>query len=99
MKRWAPGPPRGGHHRGGEQPLAVALAVFLWIAAPLLSVHAQPLTWEQWVPLVGAVDVGGPRGDGTLVAMAAGRLFLVAPDGAGVPFATGVDGYSGSADA
>jgi len=65
----------------------------------MVSVHAQSLTWEPWVQLVGAVDVGGPRRDGSLAAMAAGRLFLVAPDGTSVPFAGGPDGYSGSADA
>ncbi len=37
--------------------------------------------WERWLPLPGVVDVVGPRPDGTLVAAATGRLFLVHPDG------------------
>ena len=54
--------------------------------------------WEVWVHLEGVVDIGGPRSDGQLVVMAAGRLFLVAPDRTVTPFARGADGYSGSAD-
>jgi hypothetical protein len=60
---------------------------------------AGPLAWERWVHLEGVVDIGGPRSDGRLVVMAAGRLFLVAPDGVVTPFASGEGGYSGSADA
>lgn len=41
----------------------------------------MPPNWERWLPLTGVVDVVGPRPDGTLVAAAAGRLFLVHPDG------------------
>ena len=57
------------------------------------------LAWERWLHLEGVVDIGGPRTDGRLVVMAAGRLFLVALDGVITPFATGEGGYSGSADA
>jgi len=57
------------------------------------------LRWEQWLPLEGVVDLGGPRSDGRLVAMAAGRLFLVAPDGAIAPFARDQGGYAGPPDA
>jgi hypothetical protein len=56
-------------------------------------------TWEQWQKIPGVVDVGA-RGDGSLVVMAAGRLFAVAPGGAASPFAQGPDGYvAGSPDA
>jgi hypothetical protein len=57
-----------------------------------------PVSWEQWLRLAGVVDVAGPRGDGNLVAMAAGRLYLVTPDGATLPFAIGPDGYVGAPD-
>jgi hypothetical protein len=57
------------------------------------------LAWEPWVHLEGVVDIGGPRSDGRLVVMAAGRLFLMAPDGVVTPFARGEDGYSGPVDA
>jgi hypothetical protein len=51
--------------------------------------------WEQWQHLVGVVDVGGPRSDGNLVAMAAGRLWLVSPATGGMnPFSD----YQGSVD-
>jgi len=40
-----------------------------------------PPNWELWTSLPGVVDVVGPRPDGMLVAAAAGRLFLVDPDG------------------
>jgi hypothetical protein len=46
----------------------------------------------------GIVDMGA-RADGSLVAMAAGRLFLLAADGTATPFAAGPDGFSGSPDA
>ena len=53
------------------------------------------VTWETWQHLPGVVDVGGPRSDGRLVAMAAGRLWLVAPDaGSMTPFGD----YQGSVD-
>jgi hypothetical protein len=79
--------------------LIAALVVCVFVVPPLLSANAQSATWERWQPLEGAVDIGGPRSDGNLVVMAAGRLFLVSPDGATAPFATGADGFSGPADA
>jgi hypothetical protein len=52
-------------------------------------------SWETWQHLTGVVDVGGPRSDGTLVVMANGRLWLVAPDsGSMTPFSD----YQGSVD-
>jgi hypothetical protein len=62
------------------------------------SATAQQLAWEQWQHVPGIVDMGA-RGDGSLVAMAAGRLFLVGADGTATPFAAGADGFSGSPDA
>ncbi len=71
-----------GHHR---RPLAALIAALLLIFG--LFFQATPTTepvppnWERWLPLPGVVDVVGPRPDGTLVAAAGGRLFLVHPDG------------------
>jgi hypothetical protein len=62
------------------------------------SAMAQQLAWEQWLHVPGIVDLG-TRADGSLVAMAAGRLLLVGADGTTTPFADGPDGFSGSPDA
>ncbi len=57
------------------------------------------VAWEQWQTTPGVVDVGA-RGDGSLVVMAAGHLFMVSRGGAASPFAAGPDGYvAGSPDA
>ena len=70
----------------------LTLGVIVVCAASLLDLpaHAQaPVAWQQWQHQVGIVDMG-VRGDGTLVAMAAGRLYLVsASTGASTPFAPG----------
>ena len=72
-----------GHHR---RPLPVLIAALLLVYG-LLAAQATPTStpvppnWERWLPLPGVVDVVGPRPDGTLVAAAAGRLFLVHTDG------------------
>jgi hypothetical protein len=59
---------------------------------------AQPVAWDQWQHQPGIVDLAGPRSDGSLVAVAAGRLYLVSPDGAVAPFAQGDGGFAGSVD-
>src|SRR5438552_4782851 len=70
------------------------------IGVPIVTIHAQPsISWERWQHLEGIVDVGGPRSDGALVAMAAGRLYLLSTDGTTSPFAAGADGYSGPPEA
>src|SRR5438132_254034 len=63
--------------------LVAALGLAL-VMAP--AAGAQQVAWEQWQHQVGIVDVG-TRADGSLVAMAAGRLFTVAP-GAITPLVT-----------
>jgi hypothetical protein len=74
--------------------------LFLWltvlsgVAAPASPAGAQPVAWEQWQHLTGVVDVGA-RSDGSLVAMAAGHLFVVSRSGGVAPFSTGPDGYTG----
>src|ERR671937_1770765 len=79
------------------------LAVVLVALASLVGLcpsgaAADPVAWEQWQHLQGVVDLAGPRSDGKLVVVAAGRLYLVSPDGTSSPFASGDDGYSGSVD-
>jgi hypothetical protein len=72
--------------------LRLTLGVIVVCAGGLLEVpaHAQaPIAWEQWQHQVGIVDMG-VRGDGSLVAMVAGHLFLVSPNtGAATSFAPG----------
>lgn len=77
--------------------LAAALMGLLAVAQ-IAPAHAQLARWEPWVYLPGVVDLGGPRADGQLVAMAAGRLYLVGADGTVTPFAQGPNGYVGSPD-
>src|ERR1700682_1739800 len=50
-------------------------------------------SWQSWQHLSGVFDLAGPRGDGQLVAAAAGRLCLTTRDGTITPFADGSDGY------
>src|SRR5919205_3779333 len=73
-----------------------SLVVCALLGAASTPAGAQgTVAWETWQHLVGVVDVGGPRSDGNLVVMAAGRLWLVAPDsGSMTPFSD----YSGSVD-
>ncbi len=52
---------------------------------------------ERWVPFLhvpGVVDLAGPRGDGSFVVAAAGRLSVLSGTGALSPFARGPGGYS-----
>jgi hypothetical protein len=76
--------------------LLAGLSLALCIGAPA---QADETAWEPWQHVLGVVDVG-VRADGSLVAMAAGRLYLVSRGGALSPFADGVDGYrAGNPDA
>ncbi len=54
---------------------------------------APPAAWAKFRHLPGVVDLAGPRGDGSFVVAAAGRLFLLGRDGALRPFARGPGGY------
>lgn len=78
--------------------LTALLALSLLLrAVPVRAQQPFPLAWEEWVHLEGVVDVAGPRADGHLVAMAAGRLYLVSPAGGAItPYPTD---YAGPADA
>ncbi len=74
----------------------------LALLASLLSLRpagAQQISWEQWQHQVGIVEMGS-RADGSLVAMVAGRLYLVsASTGAATPFSAGADGFSADPNA
>ena len=63
------------------------------------SVHRSagpelPATWVRFRHLAGVVDLAGPRGDGSFVVAASGRLFLLSSSGALEPFARGPGGYA-----
>ncbi len=78
--------------------VAVCVALAAACVAALPTAADQP-AWAPWQRIPGVVDVGA-RADGSLVVMAAGRLFSVSPSGAMNSFAQGSDGYvAGSADA
>jgi hypothetical protein len=61
-----------------------AAALALWPSAAL-----APPAWEQWQPVGGVFDLGGPRSDGSLVVAGSGALYTMAPDGTLTPFAGG----------
>ena len=83
----------------GRRCLAVVLVALASLVGLCPSAAAaDPVAWEQWQHLQGVVDLAGPRSDGKLVVVAAGRLYLVSPDGTSSPFASGDDVYSGSVD-
>src|ERR687884_461356 len=76
-----------------------ALAALLAVAVACLAApaSAEQAAWEQWQHIPGVVDVGA-RADGTLVVMAAGRLYLLS-GGSLSPFAAGPDGFSADPNA
>jgi hypothetical protein len=49
--------------------------------------------WAIFRQLPGVVDLAGPRGDGSFVVAAAGRLLIMDRDGPPSPFARGAGGY------
>jgi hypothetical protein len=76
----------------------VLLAACLVLTTAPSAAADNGVTWEQWRHQAGIVDLAGPRTDGTLVAVAAGRLLSVSRAGTIAPFATGPDGFMGSVD-
>jgi hypothetical protein len=79
--------------------VVVAVLALLGSSSSGLPAEAQQIAWEQWQHQVGIVEMGA-RSDGSLVAMVAGRLFLVsAATGATTPFAAGADGFSADPNA
>jgi hypothetical protein len=55
------------------------------------------LVWLVYRHLPGVVDLAGPRGDGSFLVAAAGRLFVLGRDGRLSPFARGAGGYATAA--
>jgi hypothetical protein len=51
------------------------------------------VVWLVYRHLPGVVDLAGPRGDGSFLVAAAGRLFVLGRDGMLSPFARGAGGY------
>ena len=51
------------------------------------------VAWMVYRHLPGVVDLAGPRGDGSFLVAAAGRLFVLGRDGTLSPFARGAAGY------
>ena len=62
-------------------------------ATPAAAGPPPPAVWAKFLHLPGAVDLAGPRADGSFVVAAAGRLFILGRDGALKPFARGPGGY------
>jgi hypothetical protein len=77
---------------------ASAALVFLVLAHAVTASAAIPPLWQPVTKIAGVVDVGGPRADGWLVVMGAGKLWLVDPLGAATPY-PGVYGDDKSAEA
>lgn len=71
--------------------LAGALAACGGSPAP--SGAPPPAAWALFRHLPGVVDLAGPRGDGSFVVAAAGRLLILGHDGTLRPFARGAGGY------
>jgi hypothetical protein len=66
--------------------MAAALALWPW------STLAAP-AWEQWQSVPSVFDLGGPRGDGSLVVAGSAALYTLTTDGSVQPFARGPGGY------
>jgi hypothetical protein len=73
------------------------LSAFLALAP--VSVSAAGPAWEQWQPVPGVFDLGGPRSNGSLVVAGSANLYLVDPTGNVTPFARGPGGYREDAGA
>ena len=65
---------------------ASAAIVCLGFVHALAASAAAPPAWQPVAKIAGVVDVGGPRADGWLVVMGAGKLWLVDPLGAATPY-------------
>ena len=58
------------------------------------TVARPPVAWLVYRHVPAVVDLAGPRGDGSFLVAAAGRLFLLGPDGTLSAFARGAGGYA-----
>ncbi len=77
---------------------ASAALIFLVVAHAVVASAATAPAWQPVTKIAGVVDVGGPRADGWLVVMGAGKLWLVDPLGAATPY-PGVYGDDKTAEA
>jgi hypothetical protein len=59
---------------------------------PVSGSAAGP-AWEQWQPVAGVFDLGGPRSDGSLLVAGSAALYTLTPEAALTPFARGAGGY------
>src|SRR5579872_3761505 len=78
---------------------ALALGTLAAIGTGVRAGAQPPATeaaWRAAQHLPGVFDLAGPRADGSVVAAASGRLYLIGPDGRISPFADGPGGYRGS---
>jgi hypothetical protein len=76
--------------------LALGAAALMVAACGGSAGRAGPPTSVVWLVyrhLPGVVDLDGPRGDGSFLVAAAGRLFVLGRDGTLSPFARGTGGY------
>ena len=63
------------------------------IALTPMTAASAIASWEQWQPIKGVFDAGGPRADGSLVVAGSAALYLVDVAGNQTPFARGPGGY------
>ena len=76
--------------------LALGAAAVMLVAcggSPSRAGAPPPVAWLVYRHLPGVVDLAGPRGDGSFLVAAAGRLFVLGRDGMLSPFARGAGGY------
>jgi hypothetical protein len=77
--------------------ISLALGLVLTGCAPAARPPHGPVPpgrWARFRHLAGVVDLAGPRGDGSFIVAAAGRLFTLTRAGVLRPFARGPGGYS-----
>jgi hypothetical protein len=77
--------------------ISLALGLVLTGCAPAARPPHGPVLpgrWARFRHVAGVVDLAGPRGDGSFIVAAAGRLFTLTQAGVLRPFARGPGGYS-----
>jgi hypothetical protein len=72
---------------------AITLAACGGSAGQTVARPPVPVAWLVYRHVPGVVDLAGPRGDGSFLVAAAGRLFVLGPDGTLSAFARGAGGY------
>ena len=70
----------------------IAALIVAGLALAPMTVQADGVAWQQWKPIPGVFDVGGPR-NGFLVVAGSAALYLVHPEGEVAAFARGTGGY------